>query len=260
MKKYSFDENLLVTKLLENGFTANRQNTVEAMCLISWWKNNDGLGAKRLEDKLVEFCKQQNPDFNEILSYGWIKRCVRWGMKKILKSDIVVVITKNELASMSKLSLDLQKIMFTILVVAKALRKTGDKLYLNDYTTLKVLNTIKKLCGLKIDRIKLLHYFYELFQLGLIGNSKDYFYHGEVHMTFEILIVDDNSETEITIDDVDNLINYMPLTCDKCGMILETKTKHSGMCRGCYSKKRKEDVRRNVQKFRKGIDVSFYEF
>ena len=118
------------------------------------------MGAIKLEDRLIEFCKEHLPGFNEFLAYDWIKRCVRWGMKKLLKSDIVVTITENEMNSMSGLSLDLQKVMFTILAVAKALRKGGDKLYLNDYTSDKTINTIKRLCGLKIDKDTLLHYFH----------------------------------------------------------------------------------------------------
>ena len=65
----------------------------------------------------------------------------------------------------------------------------------------------------------------------------------ELNINFwEVCIADNDSEPEIIIEDMNNLLQYLPIFCEKCRKSMqknELKKKH-GLCENCYNEQRKE--------------------
>ena len=121
---------------------------------------------------------------------------------------------------------------------------------------------------------------HELNKTGLIQGTKN--------QTCELAFVDPDGETEIIVDDIENIISFFPFfcvdcgkeledkprrreTCDECflalsspdpfvcvecGKLLESKPKRRDVCDKCYKVLRNEDVKNNMQSYRSRLTLS----
>jgi hypothetical protein len=79
----------------------------------------------------------------------------------------------------------------------------------------------------KEERNSLLH---ELSMTGLISAT--------LNGSYKVNFIE-QGKTIIVVNDLDNMINFLPIYCDKCGKQIPKKSPKHDMCSECYKEERK---------------------
>lgn len=239
-------------KFLLDGGKKNKQLTFYELSLVAiYLRDVIGKSKDQVYDDLVLFCKENNADFNEILGRRRLKAALNksdhYGIRKI-KSKTV---TKSEVETIRDTFSDYkkQRVLFAMIVLAKYFHdkshhikhrstKYDDKYYVN-----QSLTRIFKIAGVHATRKERHKILYDLEQSGLIQTT--------LKGTFEILFIDEDSPTDIIVDDFYRINEFAPCFCVKCGKRYEWNSySKNQLCDECYNKKRLEDVRKNMAKMR----------
>jgi len=251
MNTLIFYEDQYAESLL-NGTKKSKRLTFFDLCMVAMYiRDVIGKSKEQTYNDLVAFCKENNPDFNEILGSRKLKAAVNktdlYGVRK--KRDIKV--TKSEMETIRSAFSDYkyQKVMFAMLIVAKffhnkdhyrAKNKTtgGEKYYVNQSLN-KIFKTAKVHVRKK-DRYTIL---YDLQQAGYIEAT--------LRGTFEILFVDEESPVEILITNLNDIESFFPYYCIVCGKKYDREPySKNQMCDSCYQEKRRRDERERMRKAR----------
>ncbi len=233
-------------EILENGFSSF-MSFEELFILAKYFRDEEGENDREIKDSLNDFCARHQSGFNEVLSRKKIASAIRSSKKNKLRTDIEININKKELDSIKMLkSHNLQKILFVMLSIAKYLKanyipknkdkEDNNKYYVYSYNFIKIL----KMAKVNVSKHKRKLLLYELEQSGFITTYPNGY--------FEVNIACDDSDTIITLNSLDDIIDHYVITCDACGKILDNVSKMHCMCTECYKKKRLEDVNKNVKK------------
>jgi rubrerythrin len=106
--------------------------------------------------------------------------------------------------------------------------------------------SIAKVYATKADRDIIKH---DLFKLGMIvapeinrmatTNSKD---------AFELLYVDEDSDDEIIINDMEDIVSHYPFHCEICGKPTERTGRNQKMCPECWKNKHRKLERERMRR------------
>lgn len=233
--------------------------TYEDLSILAKYFKYIGKNKTQIEKSLVEFCENNNPNFNEILFRDKIENAIRTCDKFGIRLHIDVPITKNELNIIKNCGdYKRQKILFVMLVVSKYFKYNDTRLtpkknsdHDNDfYVNIKWID-ILKMAKVNVSKIERRDIIYDLEQSELVtiikrrNNKKN-------GTSFQVNFIDENSEPTIIIDNMDDIISFYFFNCEKCGKIISRAKRHS-LCEECYKEKRKEDIKNNVKNHRNKV-------
>ena len=238
-----------VEKILENGFFSDSINSYDLHLLAKYFFGL-GLDNAEIKEKLISFCKKEDQYFSPVIYRKLIKKAISDARKFSLRDgNVDVIITQKEIDIIKKLDLNLSKILFVMLVLAKfdkqnptKIKKKESKEYYCNYSYEEIFRIAK--ISINPDEIDLIKYTLDG-DLGYVSATTM----GEEN--WKILIVDNDSETCLTVNDLQNIISFFPYFCSKCGNKIENISKHHSMCRKCYQEYRKEIIRTNSREYKR---------
>lgn len=240
-RKITFDELAKSKDILENGFESGIFSKYEISVLAKYYFST-GLVGNKLKKKLIEFCKSHVSNFNEIIYRQAINESLKIAEKYNLKSCDSVIITKSEMDIIRTLPYKYAKFLFAMVALAKNLKQNptakkqkhidNDKYYCRH--PLREIARVMK-TSVTNDELRKMKYFLDA-ECGYISAT-------EISLDlWEVCIINNDSDIEIIIDNMNNLVEYLPIFCEKCRKSMqknELKKKH-GLCENCYNEQRKE--------------------
>ena len=229
-----FYEEEYAKNLLKNGF-AYFMSFDDLSALARYFKYM-GKNKLQIRKSLIEFCKKWNPDFNEILARNKIENAIKVTDKYGIRFPMDVNITTSELEKIKSAgNYKKQKILFVILVIAKYFKyndtslekkkidKCSDRFFANENIT-----NILRMARVNASKKERINIQYELQRDGFITSI------GE--KSFEVHIVDDNPNISIVVSNMNNIVDFYPFYCEKCGRIVQKTGNRQKYCLECYKK------------------------
>jgi hypothetical protein len=240
-RKITFDELAKAQDILKNGFESGTITRYEIAVLAKYYFSIGVTGTK-LKKELIEFCKVHSSNFNEITHRETINDALKIAEKYNLKTCDDVIITKAEMDIIRLLPYKYAKFLFAMIALSKNLKqnKTAKKQkhedngkYYCNHSLREIARVMKT--SMTNDDIKIMKHYLDA-ECGYISAT-------EISTNlWEICIINNESESEIIIEDMNNLLQYLPIFCEKCRKSMqknELKKKH-GLCENCYNEQRKE--------------------
>ena len=234
-----FDEVMYCKNLLEN-----KPKIIKNRYLYLLLKYYQYMGLNKIDtiEKIKEFCIMCDQNYNFTLAENlFINLEKNYGKQKI-KIQKNIGITKKELEIIRSCNdYKKEKILFVLLVISKNNHGISDKYYVNEVKD-STLFRLAKVYLNKSDRDKIMR---EL-------NVEGYFSKPRYdQQNFLINYVDTSEEYEIIITDINNIISFYPVYCEKCGKRIDKVSEKRKLCDECYKEKRKEDIIKNQRKYDK---------
>ena len=254
--KIVFYEKEYCEDILKNG--VDKLHRRDLNYLAKYW-DYLGYGEKDIEDRLIEFCKKNDENFNEIQNYDFIHRAMLHSRNNQLRFPTPIQITKSEIYSIQTYDdYKIQKFLFIMLVVAKFFKyhqsrknpiqsKYDQYLYSNT-----PIRELKNLAHINFTRNEWNDYKYQLTKAGLItptivGATK-----------WAIGYWNEFSPAEMMIKDYRNPIVYYKeycgeslVECVECGMKISRRSSTHSYCRDCWRNVSRRQTRERVKKYRK---------
>lgn len=233
-----------------NGSRRNKAlNFFDLSRMASYFRYEIGKSREQAKTDIIEFCKENNSNFNYVRAMKTIKNVMSWSDKHKLRTVEDIVVTKSEMSAILEAFDDYkyQKILFWMLVVAKHFHKKDhylehrpsakDEIYYYNFGLAQAF----RLAKVHVSKKKRFEMLYNLQQSGMIKTTH--------RASFEILFVDEESEPEIIVDNLDDIISFFPYYCDSCGKKYERRSySKNRLCDECYKNKvRKSDHRRQYE-------------
>ena len=227
-----FCEQKYAEKLISKGFETFM--SPRDLGLLAKYYKYMGKDKKEIFTLLVDFCKTYNPEFNEVRFYKNIQKAVNLVDKYKLRLEMQIPITKKEIETIKSVkNHTYEKVLFTMLAASKyfkmnpaAISPRINKDYVHRYYVNIKFTEILKLAKIHVTKDERNSILFNLQSTGLINTS--------LNGTYEICFVDPDGETELFIEDMDNVVDFYPFYCEDCGKKTK-KAKNHDKCRECYS-------------------------
>ena len=206
--------------------------------LLIMYFRNIGIEESGLYSKINNWLCEHQENYNEILYQEFLLSIIKTSRKNRIKKFDNIIITENEFSIIRSIkNYRLEKILFTMLVLSKYYFITGrffDKENTNNYTLKMTPYHILKFSKTNEKSKELL--FNQLLEKNIIDTN-----FGKDGAYFIINInKNDNSDSKIIIEDLNNFINYYKPYCEICGIEIEKRNNRHTMCSDCWNKKEKE--------------------
>jgi len=248
-----FYEEKYAKQLLKNGLSSF-MNYIDLSILAKYFRYM-GQNKKQIEKSLIEFCKNFNPDFNEILSRGKIERVVKLTDEYGLRFPMDIIVTKDEMNIIKNFGdYNRQKILFVMLVVAKYLKYNDTKLEkkdcekINDFFVNISFINILKLAKVNVSKMEKKQIIYDLEQSKLIASKRNR-KKNRSGIYYRVDFVSEDSDAEIVVKDMEDIISFYPFYCKNCGKKIE-KPKRRNICDECYKDRSRNLTKNRVKKYR----------
>jgi hypothetical protein len=248
-----FYENKRAEELLKSGHVSHV--CFDDVVILAKHFKRIGKNKSQVKKSLIDFYEKNNPDFNEVLAIKIINSAINTAQKFGMRFPIDVKITESEVRTIrSAGDYKTQKILFTMLVLAKYFKNNNTKLvenkiedisdeeYDNNFYVNYKITDIVKIAKVNISKRERNNFAYEMQQKELIV--------GIGLKAYKICFVNDNSPIAIMVTDMNTLIDFYPWYCENCGKILERKAKRHSLCAECYGDKRRIVIKESVRKYR----------
>ena len=114
-----FDEVEYAKNLLEKGFEGF-VSLKDLSIIAKYLREEENLGFKKIEKRLIEFCVKYNPSFNVVKNAKFIQRAVASARNYNLRRPEAIIITKAEIEKIRSINnWQYEKVLFVMLVIAK---------------------------------------------------------------------------------------------------------------------------------------------
>lgn len=240
-----FDEKQYAEEILANRHDG-KNTTQKQFNILAKYYSYSGYTDEEIVDLLIQFGNDKEGSFNEVINERKLLNAIK-ATRYPLRVGRTVELTAKEIDKLLEIEdINVRKVLFVILVVAKYFMSGGFVAYRGELTDLFKLAKLSHLPKQKKQSI-----IYTLGTLGLIDVDFRYGY-------YHILFYDpEDKDICLTIDKFDDILNFLPFVCESCGKILFGKPKRRLICDDCYDKKRTRDNREKVKRFRaKRTDVT----
>jgi hypothetical protein len=250
-KEYLFDEERVAKDIVENGFEDGEIDFGKMYIIAKYFRQKEDLGAVKLERKLIDFCQEQDENFNPIVEAGLIKKWVDSAMNYNLRKVDDIIISPEDIEFLKTVETEKErKVLFVALVLSKSFKKGSTKRDKEDYK--------------KSDRYYLRYSnFSDIIRLADLTNTTEMditgvFHKYREHFTFyspekeliRLEFIDKTPERKIKIDDLQHPLKYYTLffgdnmeKCEICGKDFVRKSNRQKYCPSCS-----EDVRRKQKR------------
>jgi hypothetical protein len=243
MKKI-FNEKEYAEELLKHGFTKFMSG--QDLYVLGIYYKNLGLNIDEIKNNLIEFCYKFNINFNYIIYSSFIESVLNKCKKYDLRKLVNIPVTEKELETIRNIkNYRYEKILFTLLVLSKYYVLTKKKIVKKnigkspEYFVNNKINEINKLAHTSVKREENpYHLFYE--NKLIIPNLR-----GGIKINF----VNNESDTKIIVEDMNNIPSFYKPLCEDCGKVIEVKSKYHNKCADCYKDYRKGIINKNSKKY-----------
>lgn len=243
-----FYEKERAEELLKSGFTSF-MNFTDLSLLARYFKYM-GKNKTQIRNSLIEFCTKFIPDFNEVLSRNTIENAIKTVDKYGIRFPINVAATKSELETIRNCgNYKRQKVLFVMLIIAKYFKYNNTKLtesksnkFDHSFYANEKMTNIFRMANVNVSKKERNDIQYNLQKMGLITSIGS--------AAFQVHFVDEKSDAEIIVTDMNRLIDFYPFYCERCGKIIKNKAKRHNLCEKCYTedlKSRKTKTMRNLR-------------
>lgn len=254
-----FDEEKEAERILKEGFPNGSIDFAKMFLVSKYFKKKKGITGKRLEEEIIQFCKQCDKSFNPITQHraiaSWIRSAMRYDLRKIDS----VWITKKEVDLLSEVEdAKSRKVLFTLLVLARAVKKSytrrekeGHVESSRYYIKNSYLPDVVRLVGM--SRVTITQVCYVIYDYKhLFG-----FYPPEREVT-ELLYADHYGEPYFEIKDLENVSKFYNImfakkdaSCPICNKPFTKASNSQKYCDDCAEEARATRMRKYMQKYRK---------
>ena len=230
------DEFSYAKNILNNGLSSFMSGK-DIRLLIMYFRNI-GVEESELYNKINNWLSEHEENYNEILYQEFLLRIIKTSRKNKIKKFNNIIITENEFNIIRNIkNYRLEKILFTMLVLSKYYFITGKRFdeEKTNYYTLKI-TPYHILKFSKTNEKNKEWVFSQLLEKNIIdttfGNDGAYY----------IININknDNSDSKIIIEDLNNFINYYKPYCEICGIEIEKRNNRHSMCSNCWKEHREE--------------------
>jgi len=242
-------------KLLKTGFTSF-MNYRDLSILAKYFKYI-GKNKTQIKKSLLEFCEKFTPNFNEILSRKKIDDAIKSSQKYGLRFPMDIIVTDTELNIIKNCGdYKRQKILFVMLVISKYFKYNNTRLtpknsnkHDNEFYVNDTFINILKIAKVNVSKFERRDILYDLEQSELITtiNTKRKSKKKKNDISYRINFVCENSNDSIIVCDMDNIVEFYPFYCEKCGKEIDRAKRHN-LCSNCYEEKRRlisKEIMRN---------------
>jgi|GEM_PF-2735231 len=246
-KKKPFNEIEKAKDILKNGFSGGVFKPDELGTLAKYY-NSIGFEGKKLENELIKFCKERVAGFSPIRYRYGLNKALKSAKKYLLKESKPIYVTEKELSKIKQLPIKYAKIFFVMLVEArfnhdygtlKDNSKKSDKYYF--YGTLSDASALAKfqMADMELKKMSnVLDIDYKLVKPAITDNNNR-----NVTNIWQIVSIEDDSEIALIVDNLDNIIDYFPFYCEKCGKNIERTGRRHKYCEECW-----KNIHREIDK------------
>jgi hypothetical protein len=231
-RKITFDELEKAQDILKNGFESGTITQYEIAVLAKYYFSIGIIGSK-LKRELVEFCKKNSANFNEIIHRDTINYAINIAKKFNLRTCSSVEITTTEMDIIRELPYKYAKVLFIMIALAKNYKQNktlkklkyedNEKYYCNQ--SMREIIRISKISMAENDIKKMKHF---------LDAENGYISATELSVkSWEICIIDNNSPPEIIVENMNKLHDYLPKFCERCKKTLKQENKKKKYCVEC---------------------------
>ena len=271
-KIFSFDEEKDALKVIANGFPTGLIDYSQMYLVAKYFRKAKKYGAIRLERELINFCKQQDKNFNPVTEAEAIKKWIKSATNYELRKIENVSISQKEIDFLKTIEIEKdRKLLFITLVFAKALKKRvikkgktaakpSDNFYIHYDNFLDIIRLSKINNLSEIDLASILYKYRKYVT----------FYRAQ-RETIRIDYGDKDTRDGIILSDLENSLNYYDLlfeknkaisVCKKCGKkIIKSNNKkmYCDTCSALLEKQRKarwKEEHKSITADRGEIEIS----
>ena len=242
--------------MLKDGFT--RYTSEGDLKILVKYFTYKGLDKNSARERVVDFCKKSDPNYNEILWENKINNAFSNAKKEIIKIPFKIFITRNEIQKIMEINnYKYERVLFASLVLCKYSKKYYE--YKNNKTTENYRVSLKLSEILKVANVQNM---LKKDQTIMWNTLRDLGYANpnlsNRDCGLDIYYADENSETEIEIDNFENIMSLYPPRCKYCGGILEKSHNRNEMHKDCFKEnrhKKEMERKRNWWKENRSNDV-----
>ena len=247
-KTFYFNEKIEAEKIIKDGFPNNKIDYTKMYIVAKYYRQTYLLGRRRLEKKIIEFCKKQNPDFNIIIEAEQIKRWVTSAIKYKLREIEKIDISLKEIAFLKRVNNNKdRKILFITLVFSKALKMSNTRrsgrtfkkskshyIRYGNFQNIISLSQITNLTDIKLAKI------YNKYRKNFI------FYSAEKEL-LQLLYADSEPGDKLAVTNFDDLVeeyhNIFGINvtyCRQCGREVKMSGTNQKYCKTCSLRVKRE--------------------
>jgi len=238
-----FNKETHYDKLMSRGFE-KYINKRDLIILATHWVEIDNVPQNDIIERLIKFCTKWNSEFNAVKYENLLLSVVKLlnVSHETFSTNKQITFFRQEIDNISKIEdKNLQKVLFIIMCIAKW--KNNTYIYLNNGNAMK-LSDIFKLAGVKATGKQQELFLFKLNGYGFIKvNLKPL-------LKYDILCLKNIGEAVKAFDVSENMIEYFdeltiknPITCQRCGKIIEKKVNNQKYCNKCSKEVRLEKDR-----------------
>jgi len=255
-----FNEASVAKSIIENGFSGKNIAKREMIFVAKHYMWTLGYGSAKTKTELIKFCNENSDNFNVITNSNLVNDAVRIAKKDRFKKISSVQITIKEIKQIKSVrNFEYQKILFALLVFAKALKftftktnkKASNRVPIGYYVSNSLISKIKKTAGTRISKKNFLYIFNYFFEKGLVEPT--YF------NSIRIMFVEEKGRPTIIVNNFNDIVGFYIrycggelYYCSNCGSENKKIGNKKDLCDDCMAEKRKKDVRKSVARLRRG--------
>jgi len=197
-----FNEEVEAEHIIADGFERGMIDYGKMYVVAKYFREKYVYGEIRLEREIIRFCQSIDPHFNPITQAEYIKKWVRSAMQYDLRKINEVYISKRDVSFLETIENNRdRKILFAVLVLAKAMKKSGTRRKQEEYKTsdnyyirYNNLADIIKMSGVKVSEVMI---------ADILHNYERYFtFYTPNKELIKVEFVDKLDTEEIKIDDL----------------------------------------------------------
>ena len=240
--KILFDEVSYIENMLVKGF--GKHISINDLKLLAKYYLYKGSDHSEIKNKLIEFCKNFDPVYNEILWENKINLAYKNYRKESIIIPVQIDITKKEMERIRSINnYKYEKVLFVMIVLAKFKNNSKNKTN-GTYYASTLPPPIFKIARVSANVKEQNKTTYFLKENGFLLPTK-------VYSGFELCCIDneyDQDDIAISINNYTDVISFYPPYCKLCGKPLEKRSSHHQMHKECWKEKRIID-KRNENRF-----------
>lgn len=240
-KNVEFNELSKAQDILKNNGFSKGVLTIQELTILAKYYFFLGKTGNKLKKELIDFCKKNSIGFNEIVHRQTIIDAVKRAEKYNLKTSGSIIITTAEMDIIRSLPTKYGKILFIMIAMAKYDRNNLNKnkknynLDNNKYYCNKNMREIIGLARIIMTEDDILT------MCKFLAVENQYIRPIEERdNAYIVFCINEDSNPEIIVKDMNHLINYLPFYCEKCGKCVERTGRRQKYCKECWEERERE--------------------
>lgn len=260
-KTFLFNESTTAEAIILNGFQNGVIDNGKMYLVAKYIREKMKYGETRLERELIRFCKMQDINFNPVIEADQIKKWVKSALMYDLREVSSIIITEKEIEFLKSIRVVKdRKVLFAILVLAKALKKRSTKrkkkalkVSPNFYIHYNNLGDIVKMLDMR-------NFTEEQITLMINKYKEHFFVYGQEKELLRVEYADPAEEgTEIfNLEDLntnfENMLSLEKHFCVDCGKPFVKRSNSKKRCDECAETADRNKKRKWISERRRNVD------